>query len=149
MTRARPEVAEIRIVIQVSADRPGCEANQRRSMDSTERFALDWIGKKIDDVPVVPTKSQDLYAFYREWSAALGYSHHAPGPRFLAEIAKRGGIRKSQARYLNGSSTRQARFLFPPGVDQPVEMTQPEWLAKCITDFRAGVEEWKKDRIEM
>lgn len=119
------------------------------SMDSTERFAIDWLAEKIEHIPKLPCKSQDLYAFYREWCGRAGYSRYAPEAKFLAEIEKRGGIRKGQARYLNGSGTKNARFVFPPGIEQPVDKTQPIWLSECITEFRSGVSSWKEDRMEM
>ena len=41
------------------------------SMDSTERFARDWIAGQIEYVPVLPIKGQELYAFYRDWCGLL------------------------------------------------------------------------------
>lgn len=114
------------------------------SMDSTERFWRDWIDKKIDHVPVVPTKSADLFGLYRDWCNRKGFPRHAPEPRFLAEIGKRGDAKKQVARYMNGSGQRQGTFVFPPGVEQPTEKTQPLWLSECLEAFKGGVEEWKE-----
>lgn len=119
------------------------------SMDSTERFAIEWVGGKIEAVPVVPCKSQDIYSFYREWCGRMGYVRYAPEPKFLAEIGKRAGIRKELGRYLVGTIVKQARFVFPPGAEQPIGKTQPQWLSECIDNFRAGVSAWTEDLVKM
>jgi len=115
------------------------------SMDSEERFWLDWTREKIEHVPLVPTKTTLLYGFYREYSGRAGYSHHAPETRFLAHVAKRTDARKAVRRYLNGSGARQATFIFPPGVDQPVEASEPQWLGDCVEKFTAGVALWRDE----
>jgi putative DNA primase/helicase len=119
------------------------------SMDSTERFARDWIGGHIDGVAAVPVKSQDLYAFYRDWCGRAGYPRYAPEPKFLAEVTKRSGIRKALARYIDGAGIKVARFCFPPGVEQPVEKQQAPWLSECVEQFRSAVRDWKEENGRM
>lgn len=113
------------------------------SMDSTERFWRDWVEGKLDGVPIVPTKSANLFGLYRDWCGRKGFPRYAPEPRFLAEIGKRGDAKKQVARYMNGSGLRQGTFIFPPGAAQPADKTQPLWLSECLDEFNTGVEEWK------
>lgn len=115
------------------------------SMDSTERFCIEWSKERIPPVPFVPTKSTQLYKFYREWCGRSGYPRYAPEPRFLAEISKRSGFKKRQARYLNGAGEKMATFLFPPGVDQPEDKSQSIWLSDCMEQFDSGIKEWREE----
>ncbi len=115
------------------------------SMDSTERFWIEWSGEKIQPVPCVPVKSTQLYAFYREWCGRCGYPRYAPEPRFLAEVSKRTGAKQLVGRYLNGSGPKQARFIVPPKNDQPEEKTQSIWLSESIKAFSDGVVEWRNE----
>jgi putative DNA primase/helicase len=113
------------------------------SMDSTERFWIEWSGDQIHPVPCVPVKSTQLYAFYREWCGRCGYPRYAPEPRFLAEITKRTPAKHLVGRYLNGSGARQARFIIPPKQEQPPDKNQAAWLGECIREFTNGVVEWR------
>lgn len=118
------------------------------SMDSTERFWLEWSADKIEPVKCLPVKSTALYAFYREWCGRCGYPRYAPEPRFLAEISKRTDAKHLVGRYLNGSGTRQARFIVPGGHDQPADKTQSAWLNECIAQFTEGVTEWRTEHAD-
>lgn len=113
--------------------------------DSIERFMEQWLAGLLDPIPVAPVRSTDLYRLYREWCARQGYPRYAPEVRFSGEISKRSPVTKQAARYLNGAGTKQARFVFPAGVEQPAEKSQPVWLSECLERFEYGVEEWKKD----
>jgi putative DNA primase/helicase len=118
------------------------------SMDSTERFWRDWLDGKIEGVPVVPCKSKDLYAFYAEYCKSIGYYRYAPEPKLLAELGKRADATRKVSRYMNGSGQRQATFIFPPGVEKPLEKNQSIWLSDCIEQFRTGVDDWKSDKTQ-
>jgi putative DNA primase/helicase len=113
------------------------------SMDSTERFWIEWSNEQIQPVPCRPVKGTQLYAFYREWCGRCGYPRYAPEPRFLAEISKRTGAKYLVGRYLNGSGTRQARFIVPPNNEQPPDKNQSAWLSECMREFTEGVAEWR------
>ena len=116
------------------------------SMDSTERFGLEWTAGKIEHIPKIPAKSSSLYTLYREWTSRLGYSRSAPAPKFLAEITKRAGATVRQAHYQNGTvKPRTVNFVFPPGVDLPADQTQQEWLSTSVIQFDAGLEQWRSD----
>lgn len=115
------------------------------SMDSEERFWLDWTKEKIEHVPPVPTKTTLLYAFYREYTSRAGYARYAPETRFLAHVAKRTDAKKSIRRYQNGSGQKQATFIFPPGIEQPVDRAEPIWLGECIEEFTQGVTRWREE----
>jgi putative DNA primase/helicase len=119
------------------------------SMDSTERFWIDWSKEQIQPVPYLPVKSTQLYAFYREWSGRCGYPRYAPEARFLAEINKRTGAKRVVGRYVNGSGTKQATFIVPPGHEQPADKAQAAWLGDCIRDFSQGVTEWRTEHEEI
>lgn len=116
------------------------------SMDSTERFWIEWSGGSIDPVPFLPVKSTQLYAFYREWSGRCGYPRYAPEPRFLAEVSKRTGARRMIGRYVNGSGTRQATFIVPMGQEQPPDQNQAAWLSACVQEFTNGIQEWRSEQ---
>lgn len=116
------------------------------SMDSTERFGLEWVAGKIEHIPKVPTKSTGLYALYREWTNRLGYSRAAPQPKFMAEICKRVGAVVKQAHYKNGATQpRVASFVFPPAIQPPVDESQQDWLSRSVVEFDAGLENWRAD----
>lgn len=117
------------------------------SMDSTERFWIDWKAGRIDPVPCLPTKSTALYQFYREWSGRIGYTKGiAPEPRFLAEIGKRGGAEKRVAWYLNGSGRRQATFVFPKANEAPPpDKTEATWLSECASEFANKLQQWRDE----
>lgn len=115
------------------------------SMDSTERFWIEWSKGGIDPVLAMPVKSAQLYAFYREWCARAGYARYAPETKFLAEIGKRTDGKKQQARYLNGSGEKMATFIFPPGIDQPADKTQLIWLGEKVKEFSAAVVQWREE----
>lgn len=118
------------------------------SMDHTERFARDWLAGALEDIPVVPCRSQDLYSLYRLYCSRTGYSKYANEPRFLAEIEKRAGVKKNRAFYLrfNGdkSQRKQARFVFPPGVEPPADKTREQWITDCLRDFDTGLQSWRE-----
>lgn len=114
------------------------------SMDSTERYVRDWLGEKIENIPVIPAKSMQHYALYREWCARMGYKGYAPEPKFLAEISKRSGAIKCQAHYLNGSGTKVARFIFPPGTDAPPDKSKQIWLSDCVQKFEDGIQAFRE-----
>jgi putative DNA primase/helicase len=115
------------------------------SMDNTERFWIEWSKGEIQDIPCVPVKSTQLYAFYREWCGRCGYTRYAHEPRFLAEIGKRTGAKKAQARYLHGSGTKMATFIFPPNIEQPADKNQSAWLGECVNEFSTGVVLWREE----
>jgi putative DNA primase/helicase len=115
------------------------------SMDSTERFWLEWSREAIQPVPCRPVKSTQLYAFYREWCGRCGYPRYAPEPRFLAEISKRTDAKTLVGRHLNGSGTRQSRFIVPANHAQPPDKTQAAWLSECIKEFTEGIVEWRSE----
>lgn len=115
------------------------------SMDSTERFWIEWIKGHIDLVPALPVKSTQLYAFYREWCARSGYARYAPETKFLAEIGKRTDGKKQQARYLNGSGEKMATFIYPPNSEQPADKTQAIWLGENVKKFASAVSLWREE----
>jgi putative DNA primase/helicase len=116
------------------------------SMDSTERFWIEWTKERIEHVPAIPAKSTRLYAFYREWCGRTGYARYAPEPKFLAEIARRSDGKKKQARYMNGAAApRLATFIFPPGVAAPADKTEQAWLGECVQQFDFSVTEWREE----
>lgn len=116
------------------------------SMDNTERFGRAWVDKEIEDIPLVPARSIDVYQLYRAWSARSGYHKCATEPKFVAEVAKRVGIKRAHGWYMpaGGTKAKQARFLFPPGVEKPDDVTQQVWLGDCVREFQTAIEAWKE-----
>lgn len=103
---------------------------------SVGKFRREWLGGKIKKFESpAPAKSTQVYVLYREWCARMGYPRYAPEPQFLAELAKRSGVVKRQAHYLNGSGPCVAAFIFPPGIERPPEKSQQAWLGECVQDF--------------
>lgn len=114
------------------------------SIDSTERFVRAWLGGEMDQVPVLPCKSEDFYALYRAWCARAGIPKYAPAHILLGNAGKRSDMKKCVARYMNGAGLKQATFIFPRGqFDPPADKTQGAWLGECALNFRAGVDEWR------
>lgn len=114
-------------------------------MDSTERFWNSWIKGLIDGMPVCPVKSEDLFQFYRMWCSRMGFARFAPMPRLIAEVSKRTGAIKKQARYHSGQSQKMATFIFPPGVEQPEDLSKTLWVTKSVDMFTQAFESWKSD----
>lgn len=114
-------------------------------MDSTERFYLQWSVGKTDPVPFLPARSRQLHRFYREWCSASGYRSSAPEPQFVAEITRRFGAKKKTSRFTKGSVPAQASFIFPPGIDQPTELTENQWLTRCVDEITTGISAWRED----
>jgi len=114
------------------------------SLDSTERFMREWLRGEIDHIPTIPAKSLQVYALYRDWCGRMGYARYAPEPKFLAEITKRSRAMREQAHYLNGTGKKQARFIFPPGVECPPDKTKQIWLGECVKQFDFCMDEWKQ-----
>lgn len=115
------------------------------SMDSTERFWGDYIAGHLDGVPVLPTKSDDLYELYRTWCGRVGIPRYAPRAKFLAEIGRRTDARRAQARYQNGGpDPRLATFVFPRGSECPSGWSQSQWLGECVDQFQDAVRSWRE-----
>lgn len=114
-------------------------------MDSSERFYLQWSAGKLDPVLFLPARSRQLHRFYREWCSASGYRSSAPEPQFVAEITRRFGAKKKTSRFTKDSQQTQASFIFPPGVEQPVELTENQWLTRCVEDITTGITAWRED----
>ena len=113
-------------------------------MDDVNRFARDWVAGEIEDVPVVPCRSQDLYDLYRAWCSRAGIPRPAPREKMLARIGKRDGMRKAKKHYGFNGDTKQAHFIFPAGqFDPPPGSTQAFWLKKCSDEFIQGIESFK------
>ena len=47
-------------------------------------------------------------------------------------------------RYLAGTQKKQARFIFPPGAEQPADQGLEAWLTECVREFQAATERWKE-----
>ena len=130
MTRAKRELIEL-------------------GLDSTARFAIAWMGGDIEDVPVCPALSQDMFDLYRRWCSRVGISKPAPMHVLTANLGKRKDIRKDVARYYVGQKQKQATFIFPHGAKTPPDgQTQPNWLTQCADAFRAAVDDYKGARSE-
>ena len=116
------------------------------SLESTERFWYAWINEELDDIPVCPVKSEDLYELYRSWCGRVGIGNHASLHRLMGVIGKRVDAKKTQGRYLNGRSPTptMATFIFPQGQTQPDGKNQTDWLTESVELFRFALSEWKK-----
>lgn len=120
------------------------------SMDSTERFMLDWKAGRIEHVPLLPTKSTRVYSFYREYAGRHGFRYYDSQTKFLSELVKRHGAQHKQSHYVNGAKRTDgtdpvASFVFPPGVEQPPDKTLQQWLGECLTQFDFGVTQWREE----
>lgn len=115
------------------------------SMDSTERFWRLLKAGQLENVPLMPCKSEQLYDLYRAWSTQQGMPRYAPMHQLLAMIGKRTDAKKMQARYMNGSGPRMATFVIPANADPPADKTQAAWLGECVMKFGDAVTWWREE----
>lgn len=120
------------------------EELQEISMDSTDRFWLEWTGGRIDGIPVVPCRSEDLYQLYRQWCGHVGIPRHAAQHILMSKIGKRPDARKEIARYWCGTQTKQATFVFPLSAEKPPAEDQKSWITRCAEQFVVGLKDWRE-----
>ena len=126
MTRAKAELIEL-------------------SMDSTERFWRLLKAGHIENVALIPCKSEQFYDLYRAWCTQQGMPRYAPLHQLMAMIGKRTDAKKVQARYINGGGTRMATFVIPSGAEPPADKTQAAWLGDCVEKFGESVSWWREE----
>lgn len=116
-------------------------------MDSTERFITTWLDGELEYVPVCPALSDDIYKLYRGYCTHAGIPRYAPKHILLGRAGKHPRLRKHQARYLHSSGKhKRSMIIFPIERQEPPDgQQQSSWLAKCIKEFRNGLDNWKED----
>lgn len=117
-----------------------------QSMDSTERFWLQWTRGELDGVPVVPCRSRDLYELYKTWCARVGIARPAAEHILLANIGKRADCARSIERYyVTGSTLKQCTFVIPSSTESIYEVgaDKKNWFTEGYISFKAGAETWK------
>lgn len=113
------------------------------SLDSTERFWLEWTAGHLP-VPCTLCKSSDLYRAYRYWSQITGVFKPAPEYVLLGTIGKKNGVKKERLRHHNGTGgIEQSRCVRPPGVkNRDVGTTETAWASEMIESFATKLKEW-------
>lgn len=115
---------------------------QEASMDSTERFWNEYIGRLVP-LPLGPMRTEDLFEAYRFW--CLKTNSKPPNLNtFVSETAKRKGTCKARRRHYvgaSGTAQQQSMVIFPPDFDPAVEIHE---LTKTIDSFRESVSAWKQ-----
>lgn len=113
------------------------------SMDSTERFWVDWTTGQIP-VPCTACRGDDLYQAYRVWAGREGLPKAAPANVLLAVVGKKPGVTKSRAWYYEGQTRVQRRVVIPPGVEPDPATSQMSWLSDQIGRVRNAIEDWRE-----
>jgi putative DNA primase/helicase len=127
MTRAKRELIEL-------------------GMDSTERFWRDWIEDALP-IPVIPCCSEDLYSAYRHWANKEGVPKAAPAYVLLGAIGKKPDANKGRAWVFDDmGQKRYATIVWPPGADQPADVSQINWLTRSAKTFENAVADWREVR---
>lgn len=111
------------------------------SMDSGERFWLEYIGRMLP-LPLCSMRSEDLFAAYRYWC----HQTNSKAPSlitFISETAKRPGVHKARRRHYgpDGKRQLQSTVLTPPDVEQVTEMHA---LSEQIDNFADSVKAWRR-----
>lgn len=106
-------------------------------------FCDAWIGGALP-VPLVPCRSEDLYAAYALWRALSG---ERPGAitRVLAAIVRRSELRHHRARYLDESGrVLMSGFVLPEHEGMPPPgLSQTEWLTLRGRQFAEALGGWR------
>jgi putative DNA primase/helicase len=128
-----------------------------RSLDSVERFLLEWqAGDVIHDprqgpVPFCPCASSQLYRVYLDWCRRMGEPRPRPENQFGGDVQKRPGWFKGHRDRRESHTTARVvrqRFVIPSdealseavkaGRDdyrpRPDE-NKTEWLTRCFFEF--------------
>lgn len=131
------------------------------SMDSVERFVLEWMAGDVQLVvdgpglPFCPCASSDLYTAYQRWCRAQGVAKPREQNQFLGRVMRREGWKKGHKdRYecLHSTRTRRQRFVMPSDADmieagrhghtdrrQPADKNQTTWLTECYLEFNEAM----------
>lgn len=112
------------------------------SEDSAESFVLEWLAGQIDGIPLVPARSEDVYALYKRWADRNGHRYIHSKNQFITRAMRMPGMSKRERQlYMDGTSRKQASFLFPPGVDQG-DKSHSAWLTDSAAMFAECAKGW-------
>ena len=144
--RRANEVAQVRTGIDLLSE---LDANDRAQdtpavldPNGAHAFCDAWLAGSLP-LPVIPCRSEDLYAAYAYWRTAHG-RYVAPLPRIIAAIARRTDVRHRRARHLDASGcTVMSGFVLPgPELMPPAGLTQAEWLTPHAQRFAQSYSAW-------
>lgn len=114
------------------------------SEDSAESFVLEWIAGQIDGIPLVPARSEDVYAIYKRWADRNGHRYIHSKNQFITRAMRMPGMSKRERQlYMDGDNRKQASFLFPPGVDQG-DKSHSAWLTDSAALFAECAKDWNR-----
>jgi len=116
----------------------------QQSLDSTERFWLQYLDGEIDGIPALPVRTEDIYELYRAWCARTGISRSAPLHTFISRLSKRPDCERKRERCYVGSTLKQPWFLIPGSVKIPAGKTREAWITESMVDFSTALKNWKE-----
>lgn len=114
------------------------------SKDSITRFYEDWTNGDLEDVPIGPALTEDVYDLYRLWCGREGV-RIAPKNKAIDAISKRNGARKERKRLMIGTTMSNPKMILIPHNAEEMNLGNSEsaWLGKCVENFKLGVTSYK------
>ena len=117
------------------------------SLDSAQRFVLEWQHGEIEDAPFVPCQGSQLYVIYKRWCDKNGERSPRSQAQFIGALKNmprwRAGQPLQTFENLNDKTVKSRKMVIPP--DEmlatspnciPKEgKTQAEWLTECFFKF--------------
>lgn len=101
-------------------------------------------GGQIDGIPLVPARSEDVYAIYKRWADRNGHRYIHSKNQFITRAMRMPGMSKRERQlYMDGDNRKQASFLFPPGVDQG-DKSHSAWLTDSAALFAECAKDWNR-----
>jgi putative DNA primase/helicase len=125
--------------------------------ESVDRFIAELERGEIDDLPLCPAGSADMYAAYLRWCRREGVRFPRESNQFAGYLLKQPGWQRItgdryETTYYQGPAKRQRMFMPSddlledaaargPGHDyrKPGNKTRTQWLTDCFFAFRAGL----------
>jgi putative DNA primase/helicase len=106
------------------------------SLDSKERFWLEWSREAIGEMPCIPAPTSLVYEFYRLWCSRVGVRSPSPESKLIPTVTKMRGVEKRQERYAASQKTLRSMFLLPHFLHEPPPgKSRSTWLGECAEEF--------------
>lgn len=106
-------------------------------------FCDAWLGGDLP-LPVVPCRSEDLYAAWVHWRRQQGHGT-APLPRVVSAWTRRTDVDHRRMRYEGQDGRVLMSGIIVPESERhpPPPATQRDWITQRVREFAAALEAWR------
>lgn len=106
-------------------------------------FCDAWLGGDLP-LPVVPCRSEDLYAAWVHWRRQQGHGT-APLPRVVSVWTRRTDVDHRRMRYEGQDGRVLMSGIIVPECERhpPPPATQRDWITQRVREFAAALEAWR------